>query len=418
MTQRSIDGNGWMQVIGNPITKVGVFPYLGSEIGAPEPNRIYKVYRPAEELSKPETIDSFKLLPFIDNHEPLGAKGTPAEQKGIQGVIGEQVYFDPPYMRANIKVLSNAALAQIDAGKIELSPGYDCWYEFTPGVYEGEAYDAIQRDIRGNHLALVDDGRTGPDVAMQDRKPDELRVFDHITIDTAELLPMEFTPEQLAQIKALLAEMLADQSTGDEPPANVDPQKEDPAKDADPAEIPAGEPTATPEQAAPAAEAAAAAAEAAAQIEEAGQVLADVAAAVEEVEAASEAVVQAADDASRLVAMDQLSTATARLSKLKAKKDKVSALPTLDAATLLRQIGQRDVLAERLSHFIGTFDARPMTLDAVAKYGVKKLGLTAPAGSELVALESWLHGRTPESKTIVTVDAALSGDAFKEWEKA
>lgn len=118
MTKRQYDLNGWLEVKDNPISKVGVFDYLGFEIGAPIPEKIYKVYRPQEELASTETINSFKLMPFVDEHEMLGKDGTPAETKGIQGVIGEQVYFEYPYLRSNIKILSNSALNQIEGGKL------------------------------------------------------------------------------------------------------------------------------------------------------------------------------------------------------------------------------------------------------------------------------------------------------------
>lgn len=421
---RTIDGNGWLQVIGNPITKAGVFPYLGSEIGAPDPDRIYRVYRPEEELQRPETLDSFKLLPFVDEHAPLGSKGIPAEQKGIQGMIGEQVFWDPPYVRGNLKVLSNAALAQIGAGKIQLSPGYSCRYDFTPGVTpNGEAYDARQVDIRGNHLALVDEGRTGPDVAVQDRKP------EFITLDTARLLPMEFTDEQIEQIKAIVAELLAAQTTGDEDPAK------EPTEDQDVIEE-----VVTAEQGAAAEVAAAAAEEAKARIDEAEAVLGEVSAAVDAVEEASEAVAMASDDKSRKIAMDSLKAAKGKLTAarnkqaamtqdgalkvLAGKVDKLtkqlaekSAPVAMDTAALLEQIGKRDNLASRLSHFVGSFDASTMTLDSVAKYGIEKLGLEVPAGSELVALDAWLHNRTPDHKNILTADKAPRGDAFKQWEQ-
>ena len=169
MTKRTYDNNGWLEVKDNPISKVGVFDYLGAEIGAPEPDRIYKVFRPPEELGSEETIKSFRLTPFIVDHEMLGKNATPAEKKGIQGVIGENVYFEHPYLRGNIKIFSDAALSDISSGKIDLSPGYRSRYDFdNPGVYEGEAYEVVQRHLRGNHLALVDEGRTGADVAVQD----------------------------------------------------------------------------------------------------------------------------------------------------------------------------------------------------------------------------------------------------------
>lgn len=228
MTKRQYDLNGWLEVKDNPISKVGVFDYLGFEIGAPIPEKIYKVYRPQEELASTETINSFKLMPFVDEHEMLGKDGTPAETKGIQGVIGERVYFEYPYLRGNIKILSNSALNQIEGGKIELSPGYRCVYDFTPGEFNGERYDAIQRHIRANHLALVDEGRTGADVAVQDHSV--------ITIDTKELIRMNeeenkekqntdegaFTPEQLEALKAIIKEVI----TSTQPATDNDPEEE------------------------------------------------------------------------------------------------------------------------------------------------------------------------------------------------
>ncbi|WP_114078353.1 DUF2213 domain-containing protein, partial [Proteus mirabilis] len=227
------------EVKDNPISKVGVFDYLGFEIGAPIPEKIYKVYRPQEELASTETINSFKLMPFVDEHEMLGKDGTPAETKGIQGVIGERVYFEYPYLRGNIKILSNSALNQIEGGKIELSPGYRCIYDFTPGEFNGERYDAIQRHIRANHLALVDEGRTGADVAVQDHSV--------ITIDTKELIRMNeeenkekqttdegaFTPEQLEALKAIIKEVI----TSTQPATDNDPEEEKkPSTDSDPDE--------------------------------------------------------------------------------------------------------------------------------------------------------------------------------------
>ena len=38
----------------------------------------------------------------------------------------------------------------------------------TPGVYEGERYDGVMTEITGNHVALVSDGRAGPDVVVAD----------------------------------------------------------------------------------------------------------------------------------------------------------------------------------------------------------------------------------------------------------
>lgn len=221
-TARQLDQNGYLTIEGNPLTKVGVFPYRGSEIGAEDPNKIYYVFRSEEELNNPETIDSFKLVPFVDEHEWLGDNGTPAEKKGIQGTIGEHVYFDAPYLRGNLRILSESVKNRINNGKIELSAGYSCAYEPSAGTFNGQHYDYVQKNIRANHLALVDKGRSGADVAVLDSIT--------FTFDTAELIQMTLE-ELLAAIAAL----------SDEDKAALLAQLNPPAEDAkqEPTEQPA-----------------------------------------------------------------------------------------------------------------------------------------------------------------------------------
>lgn len=384
--KKQVDVNGFWSIEDNPISKVGVFPYLGSEIGAPEPDKVYMVYRPEEELSNPETLASFNLLPFIDDHEFLGVDGTPAEKKGVQGTTGENATFDYPYLKNNLRVYSNFLQNQIVQGKKELSPSYRCDYEFTSGVFGGQKYDAIQRNLRGNHLALVDKGRTGPDVAVLDRYP--------ITNDSAEFIAMEFTPEQLEQLRALIREMLAEMS------AAADETKEEETQDQE-------DPVTTEEK--DAVEEVATEAEAATElIEAAAEAVEEAQTALEEVQAAAEEVKEAptADSVAKL------NKAMAKLNKVKVVQAKA---PALDSATVIKQIAARDALAERLKKHVGVFDYQSMTsAHQVAKYGVKKLGIRAADGAELAVLEGYLQAAKPE--TVVTDSKPRGSDtATKLW---
>lgn len=178
---REYDTNGWFEVRDNPLSKVGVFPYSGRQIDPEgifgcDPDRLYGVFRSAEALSDPDTLASCRLLPWIDNHIMLGKEEDglmPAERKGVQGVLGEQIYFDPDAFEAggmfgNIKVWSEAMATSIQSGKTELSLGYRCKYVKEAGSFNGRPYDFLQTAIRANHLALVESGRMGPEVAVQD----------------------------------------------------------------------------------------------------------------------------------------------------------------------------------------------------------------------------------------------------------
>ena len=201
---RKFDINDWFEVEANPLSKVGVFQYSGKFISKElDPNQMFAVYRPEEELADPECIKSFKLLPWVNDH-PRKLLGNPdkgaiaAEEKGISGVIGEQVFFDKLdlMLKGNIKIFSKSMSDAIDAGKEELSVGYQCKYEYAPGTFAGEPYQYVQRQIRGNHLATVDDGRMGPDVAVLD----ELQ----FTIDGKEFKTMKKIPKIRAAMNNLI----------------------------------------------------------------------------------------------------------------------------------------------------------------------------------------------------------------------
>lgn len=366
MTAQAVDLNGYVEIKGNPISKVGVFPYLGSEIGAPEPDRIYSVYRPESELSDPECIDSFRLMPLVDEHSMLGSEDqglTPAEKKGVQGVIGEDVYFDAPYLRGNIKIYSEAAKGLVSSNaKRELSPGYRCIYDFTPGAFDGEQYDAVQRTIRANHLALVEEGRTGPDVAVLDHmrfaldsnQLKEAVMADENTKVTDGLEELKealqaLTPDQLEalmmELKPAAAEEVEDEEVEDE------------------------------------------------EVED--EVVED-----EEVEVAKD---------EEKAAMDAMARQIKALTKKLASAQ--------DSGAFINQIADRDALASKVSQFVGTFDHARMTPVQVAEYGVKKIGIPCVKGSERIALDAWMHGRKPEHQKIVfAADSSVkSVDLGKLW---
>ena len=228
MTARNYDINGWPEIKNNPISKVGVFPYMGSSIGAPDPDKVYMVYRSEEELSNTETLNSFKLVPWVDDHEMLGQVEhgmMPPEEKGIAGVTGEDVYYKDGKIYANLKLFSESQADLIESGKKELSLGYRCDYEPQTGTFNGDYYDYIQTNLRGNHIASVDEGRMGKEVAVLDNNDvvfnDKNLTF---TIDSKDLTMTEEQKRKQAldaalklinkdQLKAAVDEMMESSPT-------------------------------------------------------------------------------------------------------------------------------------------------------------------------------------------------------------
>ncbi len=167
-SNRYFDENGYLVIKDNKIAKAGVFDYLGREISDKLPSgEIYKVYRPWEELEK--TAKDFEGMPVKFGHEWV----EPSKRDLKIGSISGEVKAEEPYLTADIKIYDKQAIEAITGeGIVDLSPGYSAKYTAEAGEYNGEKYDFTQRDIKYNHLAVVDNGRSGKDVKISDNKPD------------------------------------------------------------------------------------------------------------------------------------------------------------------------------------------------------------------------------------------------------
>lgn len=174
---RTWDQDGRLHVAITPISKANVCPYLGREI----PNgdelgldgeRIYRLLRDPDELAK--AAPSFNHIPLIDafdetGHEHLQVSAAVPRKEIVVGSTGTDAVFDAPYLKNSLVVWDAKAIGGIeDETRREISSAYYYRADMTPGTYDGEPYDGVMRDIRGNHVALVRAGRAGPDVAVGD----------------------------------------------------------------------------------------------------------------------------------------------------------------------------------------------------------------------------------------------------------
>lgn len=160
--------NGWLRVDGY-LTRVGVFTY-----GLPDGTR-RREYRPPGEVFAVESLSSFDLVPVTDEHpgEFLTAANTTQYQKGA--VSGPRV--DGDRVCGTFLITDADLVSKMQSGKQEVSCGYTCDLEMASGVTaDGESYDAIQRNIRGNHVAIVEAGRAGPQIRVRMDAAAELEV--------------------------------------------------------------------------------------------------------------------------------------------------------------------------------------------------------------------------------------------------
>ena len=174
---RHKDENGYLHVAVTPISKAGVNPYLGREIPGAEklgldPERIYYGLRHPDELKK--AVGTFNGLPLLTDHHPTDAEN-PAKEYTV-GSVGTDAAFEMPYLKNSLTVTDGQAIDDVESGRAkELSCAYRYEPDFTPGEYKDEngnviPYDFVMRNIRGNHVALVAEGRAGHDVVVADSK--------------------------------------------------------------------------------------------------------------------------------------------------------------------------------------------------------------------------------------------------------
>lgn len=139
-------------LIDHPIvTTVGIFEYMNPD------GSIRRELRLPEEVFAPESLESYKGKPIIVTHR-AGRVTTDNVENETIGTILTEASKDGENVRVEIVIHNTEALK---TGLRELSLGYDLELDETPGEWNGQTYDAIQRNIRVNHLALVSAARAG-----------------------------------------------------------------------------------------------------------------------------------------------------------------------------------------------------------------------------------------------------------------
>lgn len=142
------------------VARTGIQTYLGREVGKPDLAQV-KVYRPESEVFSTDALRSFAHRPVTNDHPPEAVSARNWKTHSV-GMTGDEIARDGTFVRVPMVVMDQAAIDDVEGGKRELSMGYACDLDWTAGMTpEGEAYDAVQTNIRGNHLAIVAAGRAG-----------------------------------------------------------------------------------------------------------------------------------------------------------------------------------------------------------------------------------------------------------------
>ena len=381
---KKIDTAGMWTIKGNPITHDGVVMYSGKAIDVTgslglDPEKLYPVYRPFEELRK--ACESFNGKPLINNHEMIGTAEdlTRPDEKNIGGTIfNVRPSADQEgYIIADMTIFSEEIQHLVEDGKCELSLGYWCKYRPEVGTHNGVRYDFVQYDLEGNHIALVDCGRMGSGVRVFDHKEKTL-VFDSMempkmkkpakTLDADELrkeiagLLKDASDEALAKCKDLLAPNGGKDEDEDKGKTGDDDDDPDKGKGKDEDE--------------------------------------DKDKSKDEDEPEKKGADEDEDEDEDKDGKDEDEPK---------KHGEGDSAPNMKR--MLAEFSKREGLYKAVEPLTGSFDHDEMTAKEVAKYAAEKLGIATVDGAEVAIVEAHIAGRSQANKVFrAAQDASASAD--------
>jgi hypothetical protein len=199
MTVRRVDTDGRMFVKTSHISKAGINPYYGREIPKwdeldLDPDRVYQVFRPPEELER--AVDTFNTIPVLLVHKHHTAENP--QKDLIIGSTGSNAVFDGIHLDNALGFWDAQYIDKIDD---ETQRELSCSYRYIPvlasGTYNGAQYDIKMTQIEGNHVALVVEGRAGPDVLVADNQ----------ILPPEKVKTVKLNPKQKAALKARLPKL-------------------------------------------------------------------------------------------------------------------------------------------------------------------------------------------------------------------
>lgn len=143
------------------VTNIGVFPYLM------EDGSIRWELRPPTEVLNIDSVMSLKGKVLTNDHPGDGVVNIDNVNDLQVGFLGDDIRTDPYHLSIPITITDKETIDDAKNGKRALSCGYFASYVESPGVWMGVPYDGIQKNIRYNHVSIVDRGRAGDSARMR-----------------------------------------------------------------------------------------------------------------------------------------------------------------------------------------------------------------------------------------------------------
>ena len=191
---------GYLICRGVPVARIGPQTYLPAELDLPGEDPV-TVLRPEDEVFSPACMASFEGKPVTEDHPPDPEGVIPANIRSLQRGHAQNIRRgtgeESCFLLADLIITDPDTVRHILDGKREISCGYTYRLSEEDGTY-------VQREIRGNHIAVVDRGRAGPRVAIRDSRPPCI----HPDISDCERRKNNMDPKMKINIRKLAAAAL------------------------------------------------------------------------------------------------------------------------------------------------------------------------------------------------------------------
>lgn len=152
--------------------RTGVYQYLGTEVDPDNSHGLrdtamVNVLRDDATVFDKAAAQSFIGKPVTDDHPKEAVTASNWRDVARGTIMGAMK--DGEYLAFDLLLTDAEAIAKVDAGKRELSNGYSSALEFGDFTApDGTKCQARQTSITGNHIAIVDKGRAGPECRIKD----------------------------------------------------------------------------------------------------------------------------------------------------------------------------------------------------------------------------------------------------------
>lgn len=137
------------------VTRTGVFNYRNVD------GSLRRELRHPDDVMLEDSLDTMKMIPMTNQHPQSKLVNQDNVKQLSIGFTGESVKPDGKFIKIPVTITDRKAVDDVMEGRDELSLGYEIDLFEEAGDYDGERYDFRQRNIRYNHLAIVDAARAG-----------------------------------------------------------------------------------------------------------------------------------------------------------------------------------------------------------------------------------------------------------------